>query len=388
MENRIVKEDHSAPTSKEKTNSAGSSTGIESFVQSAWSVAREHPVAVTTTVVAGAALFAVGCRKVVPQMASGLSKELRVETAAVAENSIPAKLSRMVYTKNSQVASIPTMRGSPDSPILDMATAKLNSGIHRWYEQSIKSVVKLRVEKANFGPITGTGFIVKEEGLIATNYHVIKGARAIEVTTPQGIFQGTVIARDKAADTAIVKVIGNTKPFEAVKLGNSVDLTPEADAFAIGHPHGVSNKILSVGKADNLYGEELPVENAIGMRYGTHTLKLPSRQGSSGSPVFNTHGEVSAMIKQANHYTAFATSIEHVKTLLDEVQRARLMPGIIDARTFFVRQENAAQALVTRSKLINASERAQRILGRQSLDAPVIGQRQPIKVFYGGSQKI
>ena len=86
----------------------------------------------------------------------------------------------------------------------------------------------------------GTGFIIdSEQGLIATNFHVIGDARPITVTTSSdhSLNVTQVYASDRKLDLAILKV--SEKDLPALPLGDSADLPDGLPIVAMGNPQGL-----------------------------------------------------------------------------------------------------------------------------------------------------
>jgi Trypsin-like peptidase domain len=130
----------------------------------------------------------------------------------------------------------------------------------------------------------GTGFLVRPDGVIVTNYHVIETGNVAVVKFADGTISPVdgVLATDKVRDLAIIKIHGKT--FRTLTLGNSDQIQVGEEVVAIGNPLGleltVSNGILSgVRTNEEAGGKFLQVTAPI-----TH--------GSSGGPLFNMTGEV------------------------------------------------------------------------------------------------
>lgn len=129
----------------------------------------------------------------------------------------------------------------------------------------------------------GSGFVLRPDGLIVTNDHVVRGATALQVTWPDGRkLTGTVLARVPRADVAFVKVAANN--LKALSLADTPPLVGEF-VVAIGSPlgleHSVSNGILSavgrtIGESPIAY---LQTDAAI-------------NPGNSGGPLLDLNGRV------------------------------------------------------------------------------------------------
>ena len=89
---------------------------------------------------------------------------------------------------------------------------------------------------AQKGQAVGTGFIVREDGIIVTNYHVVEGAQRITVTTSGDDptrYEARVIGGDATADLAVLDVEATGLP--TVALGSSEDLELGQQVVAIGY---------------------------------------------------------------------------------------------------------------------------------------------------------
>ena len=131
----------------------------------------------------------------------------------------------------------------------------------------------------------GSGFIIKKNGTVVTNNHVIAGADDILVRVGDKEYKAKVIGADPYMDIAVLKM--ETKDqFKPVSFGDS-DVARVGDwAVAIGNPFGlggtVTAGIISARNRDiNLtrYDDFIQTDASI-------------NQGNSGGPLFNLKGEV------------------------------------------------------------------------------------------------
>src|SRR5207302_3167067 len=82
----------------------------------------------------------------------------------------------------------------------------------------------------------GTGIVLRSDGVIVTNYHVVEGAQRITVITPPPHvqrFAARVIGGDSTADLAVLKVSARGLP--TVPLGDSSKLLLGEPVVAIGY---------------------------------------------------------------------------------------------------------------------------------------------------------
>jgi len=157
----------------------------------------------------------------------------------------------------------------------------------------------------------GTGFLVKPDGAIMTDYHVIASGNAAVAKFADGTILPVdgVLATDKVRDLAIIKIHG--KNFPTLALGNSKQLQVGDEVVAIGNPLGleltVSNGILSGVRTDEKESGELL------------QITAPISHGSSGGPLFNMFGEVIGINSgylEGGENLNFAIPVNDAKSLL------------------------------------------------------------------------
>jgi S1-C subfamily serine protease len=85
----------------------------------------------------------------------------------------------------------------------------------------------------------GSGVVIRDDGVILTNAHVIEGASGIQVTTAGGgeTLDAAVIGSDAAHDIAILKV--DSRGLNAISLGSSEELKLGDEVVALGYPLGL-----------------------------------------------------------------------------------------------------------------------------------------------------
>lgn len=133
---------------------------------------------------------------------------------------------------------------------------------------------------------SGSGVIVRSDGIIITNAHVVGNARTVEVTTADGrTLTGRVLGRDEFVDTAIVQVNATNLP--VAPLGNSDQLEVGQVAVAIGNPLGlertVTRGVVSAINRD---------PRGIGIASGLIQTDAAINPGNSGGPLLDSSGRV------------------------------------------------------------------------------------------------
>lgn len=138
----------------------------------------------------------------------------------------------------------------------------------------------------------GSGFIIRSDGLILTNAHVVSGADRVTVTLTNGQqLQGQVLGSDPLTDVAVVKV--NSTNLPTVRLGNSDQLQPGEWAIAIGNPLGLDNTV-TVGII-SATGRSSAAVRVPDKRVSFIQTDAAINPGNSGGPLLNQRGEVIGM---------------------------------------------------------------------------------------------
>ncbi len=131
----------------------------------------------------------------------------------------------------------------------------------------------------------GSGFIIKEDGIVITNNHVIANAEDILIRIGDKEYSAEVIGADPYMDLAVLKMKTKEK-FKPVSFGDSTKARVGDWVVAIGNPFGLGGTVTSgIISARN---------RQIGLtRYEDFIQTDASiNQGNSGGPLFNLKGEV------------------------------------------------------------------------------------------------
>ena len=131
----------------------------------------------------------------------------------------------------------------------------------------------------------GSGFIIKEDGIVITNNHVIADAEDILIRAGDKEYNAEVIGADPYMDLAVLKIKTKDK-FKPVSFGDSNKARVGDWVVAIGNPFGLGGTVTSgIISARN---------RQIGLtRYEDFIQTDASiNQGNSGGPLFNLKGEV------------------------------------------------------------------------------------------------
>ena len=141
----------------------------------------------------------------------------------------------------------------------------------------------------------GSGFIVREDGVIVTNAHVVSGASSISVAMRDGTtYPAKLLGADETNDLAVIRIAAKGLP--VAPFGNSSNLLVGEWAIAIGNPYGflLGNTEPSVtagvvsGTGRNLATED----QGAGVYVDMIQTDASINPGNSGGPLVNSLGEV------------------------------------------------------------------------------------------------
>jgi Do/DeqQ family serine protease len=181
----------------------------------------------------------------------------------------------------------------------------------------------------------GSGVVVRSNGTILTNHHVIDGAEAIQVElTSNRLYEAKVLGSDPPSDLAVLKIDAQDLP--ALSLGDSDRVRVGDVALAIGNPLGIGQTVTagiisakgrSTGLSDGSFEDFLQTD-------------APINQGNSGGALVNTDGQLVGINSQILSTSGgsigigFAIPSNMARTVMDQlvttgkVRRGQLGIGI------------------------------------------------------------
>ena len=178
----------------------------------------------------------------------------------------------------------------------------------RIFKESSKAVVVVTAYDEKGNPVNrGSGFIVRADGAVVTNYHVIGMASDIKVTAGDKVLdvEGLIFS-DEKNDLVILKAKARNMP--VVKLGVVGKANIGEHVYVVSNPEGLENTI-----SDGL----LRGIRKIGDKKEIFWMTAPTSDGSSGGPVFNKDVEVIGIatsgISNNSRNLSFAMSVKMIK---------------------------------------------------------------------------
>ena len=183
---------------------------------------------------------------------------------------------------------------------------------------------------------TGSGFVWDDEGRIVTNFHVIQGANAAQVTLQdQSVWDAKVIGIAPDKDLAVLEIEAPQEVLHPIAVGTSADLQVGQSVFAIGNPFGL-DQTLTTGVISAL-GREIESVARIPIRDVIQT-DAAINPGNSGGPLLDSSGRLigvnTAIFSPSGAYAGigFAIPVDTVAWVVPEL----IGKGVIERPTLGV----------------------------------------------------
>lgn len=167
---------------------------------------------------------------------------------------------------------------------------------------------------------SGSGIIIRSDGYIVTNQHVIDGATAITVIMNTGDeYEATLIGEDSKSDLAVLKIDKTDLP--AAELGNSDEIEVGELAVAIGNPLGQELAGSVTAGVISAVNRKMTVDNKS---YNLVQTDAAINPGNSGGALVNKRGQVIGIntIKLSSTEVegiGFAIAISEAKPIIDDL---------------------------------------------------------------------
>ena len=150
------------------------------------------------------------------------------------------------------------------------------------------------------GSVSGSGFVISEDGYILTNYHVIEdaytGGYEVKVMFYNGdTYTAEIKGFDRNNDIAVLDIAVlkiDAEGLNAATLGSSDSLYVGDTVYAVGNPLGELSYSMTSGMVS-------ATDRLITTEEGTMTMfqfDAAVNQGNSGGPVYNTSGQVVGVV--------------------------------------------------------------------------------------------
>jgi serine protease Do len=208
--------------------------------------------------------------------------------ACMAADSVPAGYAPLVRRVGPSVVTVIVEERGVSAGVRAAERVNADTGY-----DAVGALIRRLLSGANANPrngdeisgVLGSGFVIRTDGLIVTNRHVIAGARTVRIHLADGReLPAKIIGADAVTDIALLKISAGNLP--VLRLGSSQVVSVGDAVIAIGNPFGlgqsVSAGIISARARtleDDPYIDFLQTDAAI-------------NQGNSGGPLLSTDGTV------------------------------------------------------------------------------------------------
>jgi serine protease Do len=237
------------------------------------------------TVIAATALLVAGCQGATPETSSAQSRTLPQATPPSASGALPAQ---SIAASRRTAITTAVERVAPTVVTVQTETVeKIPADFFEYFSGGRSG------ERRSAG--IGSGFIVRQDGVIVTNAHVIGGASKVSVAMRDGTsYDAKIVGVDEANDLAVVKIAATKLPVAA--LGTSSDLVVGEWSIAIGNPFGFvlgnSEPSVSVGVISAVGRNLAGRGDGGGVYVDMIQTDAAINPGNSGGPLVNAMGEV------------------------------------------------------------------------------------------------
>lgn len=173
---------------------------------------------------------------------------------------------------------------TPDEAVAVAVYEAVNRGVVNITSKAVtdRLLTKERTED------TGSGAIIDREGRILTNFHVVNGAKEINVALFNGkTYSATLVGADPLNDLAVIQIEAEEDELFPIALGSSRNLKVGMRVFALGNPFGLERTlttgiISSLNRSLQIHGH-WKIKSII-------QIDAAINPGSSGGPLLDSHG--------------------------------------------------------------------------------------------------
>jgi S1-C subfamily serine protease len=182
---------------------------------------------------------------------------------------------------------------------------------------------------AQVGKGVGTGFVIRSDGIIVTNFHVVEGALNLKVTLPPPdgrVFPARVIGGDSEHDLAVLKV--NATGLSTVPLGDSGKVALGERVVALGYalalpggPTVTSGIISALQRTVQAQDPSAPNGGLTRIYQDVIQTDAAINPGNSGGPLVDLAGNVIGINTAGNESAqniGFAIAIDAAKAIIDQ----------------------------------------------------------------------
>ena len=281
---------------------------------------------------------------------SGLTAYIIVKNAAPAQDPLQksafAPDSQMVRTVNLSLSDYPDFTYAAENAVEAVVYVKVTIKPQQREELEIDPFFRYFFGDDGFGrgfgggrerQGSGSGVIIRPDGYIVTNNHVVNGATTIEVTLNNNkTYEATVIGTDPATDVALIKIDATGLP--AMQFADSDKLRLGEWVLAIGSPLGEQLRSTITAGIVSAKGRSMPSNDGQFKIESFIQTDAAVNPGNSGGALVNKQGELvginTAIVSTTGSYSGYSFAIPSnivkkiIGDLLDFGSVKRAMLGI------------------------------------------------------------
>ena len=257
---------------------------------------------------------------------------------AAANMTLDRAVDRSVPVQQTGDAEKTETEETQNSPVLPAGTASVGGELtpEEIYDIACRQCVGIQVTASGYNifgqpvttsPVSGSGFIVSEDGYVVTNYHVIEYAlggrnRTVTVHTWDGAsYEAEVRGFDQDGDIAVLKI--DAEGLNAVSMGSMDDCRVGNSVYAVGNPLGELTYTMTDGIICAL---DRVITTDTSFSINVFQINAAVNSGNSGGPVYNTKGQVIGIVDAK--YSA--TGVEGIGFAIPLDDAARVIRDLVE----------------------------------------------------------
>lgn len=259
----------------------------------------------------------------------------------------------------------------------------VNQGVVHITTKSVRAEALFLIEIPTEGEASGV--VLDRQGHLLTNYHVVDGAREIQVSLFDGkSYAAREVGHDRVSDVAVLKIDAPAKSLYPVTFGDSTRLRVGQRVYAIGNPFGLE-RTLTTGIISSL-NRSLPSRTKA--RTIKHVIQIDAaiNPGSSGGPLLDTGGRMIGMNTAIASKTGesagvgFAIPVGTIARIVPQLLRNGrvLRPDIGIARVYQTERGLLVATLSPGGPAERAGLRGPRIVRQRKRQGPFVYEHQSV----------
>jgi S1-C subfamily serine protease len=250
--------------------------------------------------------------------------------AAVLGGGVAVGLGQAIGERSTTTVVREVPGGAPEPASFSSSGGKKISQIYEAARHGVVQVTSTSV--VSDSPFFGTqeqqaqasGFVIDKDGHVVTNYHVVEGAKKVQVSfSDSELMDATVIGTDPSTDIAVLKIKGAwARSLTPLTLGSSSAVQVGDAVVAIGNPFGLERTV-TAGIVSALQ-RRITAPNKFQIDEVIQT-DAAINHGNSGGPLLNANGDVIGVNAQiesesgGNVGIGFAIPIDTVKDVASQL---------------------------------------------------------------------